>query len=213
MALRDIRDAAETLQPIYERSERRDGYVSLEVSPRVARDTQGTIEQARRLWQTVDRPNLMIKVPATAEGVPAVQQLIAEGINVNVTLLFSLAVYERVADSYVTALEARTRAGGDVSGVASVASFFVSRIDSSIDRLLALRMEAASSEHERAALSRVMGRTAIANAKLAYQRYLALFRGPRWLALAARGEKRSVCCGRARAPRMPRTATSSTSKS
>lgn len=189
IAVRDIRDAADTLRPAYEHSQRRDGYVSLEVSPKLARDTQRTIEQARRLWQAVDRPNLMIKVPATAEGVPAVQQLIAEGINVNVTLLFSQAMYERVAESYLAGLEARVRAGGDVSHVASVASFFVSRIDSAVDRLLSARMKAAVSEQEQAALSGVMGKTAIANAKQAYQRYLGLFRGPRWEALAAKGAK------------------------
>ena len=189
IAVRDIRDAADTLRPAYENAQRRDGYVSLEVSPKLARDTQPTIEQARRLWQAVDRPNLMIKVPATAEGVPAVQQLIAEGINVNVTLLFSQAMYERVAESYLTGLEARARGDGDVSHVASVASFFVSRIDSAVDRLLSARMKAAISEQEQAALSGVMGKTAIANAKQTYQRYLGLFRGPRWEALAARGAK------------------------
>ena len=189
LAVRDIRDAADTLRQPYEHSQRRDGYVSLEVSPKLARDTQRTIEQARRLWHAVDRPNLMIKVPATAEGVPAVQRLVAEGINVNVTLLFSQATYKRVAESYLAGLEARARSGGDVSHVASVASFFVSRIDSAVDRLLSAPMKAVISEQEQAALSGVIGKTAIANAKQTYQRYLGLFRGPRWEALAARGAK------------------------
>ncbi len=189
LAVRDICNAADTLRPSYENSQRRDGYVSLEVSPKLARNTHRTIEQARRLWHAVDRPNLMIKVPATAEGVPAVEQLIAEGINVNVTLLFSQAMYERVAEAYLTGLEARARAVRDVSYVASVASFFVSRIDSAVDRLLSARMKAAGSAQEQAALCRLMGKTAIANAKQTYQRYLRLFRGPRWKALAASGAK------------------------
>ncbi len=189
IVVRDIRDAADVLRPVYEHSQRRDGYVSLEVSPKLARDTQRTLEEARRLWRAVDRPNLMIKVPATPQGVPAVRQLIADGINVNVTLLFSQAAYERVVESYVAGVESLARDGGDVSRVASVASFFVSRIDSAVDRLLAARMKAASSTREQVLLSSLMGKIAIANAKQTYQKYLHLFSGPRWEALAARGAK------------------------
>jgi transaldolase/glucose-6-phosphate isomerase len=189
IVVRDIRDAADVLRPVYEHSQRRDGYVSLEVSPKLARDTQRTLEEAQRLWRTVDRPNLMIKVPATPQGVPAMRQLIADGINVNVTLLFSQAAYERVVESYVAGVETLARDGGDVSRVASVASFFVSRIDSAVDRLLSARMKAASSSREQVLLSSLMGKIAIANAKQTYQKYLHLFSGPRWEALAARGAK------------------------
>jgi transaldolase/glucose-6-phosphate isomerase len=189
IVVRDIRDAADVLRPVYEHSQRRDGYVSLEVSPKLARDTQRTLEEARRLWRAVDRPNLMIKVPATPQGVPAMRQLIADGINVNVTLLFSQAAYERVVESYVAGVETLARDGGDVSRVASVASFFVSRIDSAVDRLLSARMKAASSTREQVLLSSLMGKIAIANAKQTYQKYLHLFSGPRWEALAARGAK------------------------
>jgi len=189
IVVRDIRDAADVLRPVHEHSQRRDGYVSLEVSPKLARDTQRTLEEARRLWRAVDRPNLMIKVPATPQGVPAMRQLIADGINVNVTLLFSQAAYERVVESYVAGVETLARDGGDVSRVASVASFFVSRIDSAVDRLLSARMKAASSTREQVLLSSLMGKIAIANAKQTYQKYLHLFSGPRWEALAARGAK------------------------
>jgi len=136
LAVVDIRDAADILKPVYEQTRRRDGYVSLEVSPSLARDTEGTLEEARRLWKTVDRPNLMVKVPATPEGIPAIRTLIGEGINVNVTLLFAQAAYEQVAEAYIAGLEALAGRGGDVGGVASVASFFISRIDSAIDARL-----------------------------------------------------------------------------
>jgi transaldolase/glucose-6-phosphate isomerase len=189
IAVRDIRDAADVLSSVYERSQRRDGYVSLEVSPALARDTQGTIEEARRLWRSVGRPNLMIKVPATPQGVPAVRQLIGEGINVNVTLLFSQDVYERVAETYMAGLEDHAAAGGDVSRIASVASFFVSRIDTMVDALLQSRIRNSTDARQRILLSGLRGRVAVANARQAYQRYLRLFSGPRWDALAARGAR------------------------
>jgi transaldolase / glucose-6-phosphate isomerase len=188
-ALRDIRDAADVLRPLYERLNRRDGYVSLEVSPRLARDTERTLDEARRLWLAVDRPNVMIKVPGTAQGIPAMQRLIAEGINVNVTLLFSQAAYERVAAAYKAGLELLARNGGDLSRVASVASFFVSRIDTAVDQLLSARMSACTSEGERSELARMVGKVAIANAKQTYQRYLRLFGGERWEALIAQGAR------------------------
>ena len=137
LAIRDIQDAADILRPLYTRTSYRDGYVSLEVSPYLARDTESTLEEARRLWAAVDRPNVMIKVPATPEGIPAIRALIADGINVNITLLFSQAAYEAVAEAYIAGLEALATRGGDLSRVASVASFFISRIDTAIDAQIA----------------------------------------------------------------------------
>ncbi|MBA3884135.1 MAG: bifunctional transaldolase/phosoglucose isomerase [Acidobacteria bacterium] len=187
LAIRDIQDAAILLMPVYERTGRRDGYVSLEVSPVLAHDTERSIEEGRRLWAAIDRPNAMIKIPATDEGIPAIQALISEGINVNVTLLFSQDAYERAADAYMAGLETRATAGGDPGTVASVASFFVSRIDTLVDARLTERAAAAGTDAERARIRSLLGKVAIANAKLAYQRYLALVRGERWRRLADRG--------------------------
>jgi transaldolase / glucose-6-phosphate isomerase len=189
LAIRDIQDAADIFRPVYEHTRRGDGYVSLEVSPHLAHDTQGTVREARRLWQTVGRPNLLIKVPAAPEGLPAIEQLIAEGINVNVTLLFSQAVYERVAEAYIAGLERCAAQAGDVSQVASVASFFISRIDTAIDAQVTARLKAAKSAQERTLLHSLLGKVAIANGKLTYQRYKAIFRGARWEALAAKGAR------------------------
>lgn len=185
IAVRDIQDAADLLMPVYEESAGLDGYVSLEVSPHLAHDTRGTIAEARRLWERVDRPNLMIKVPGTKAGVPAVRELITEGINVNVTLLFSRQAYEEVAEAYIAAVEQRVKTRADVQRVASVASFFVSRIDTAVDAALE-RLAERSPEKKEAALA-LRGRIAIANAKLAYQSYLARFRSERWRKLAAQG--------------------------
>ena len=189
LAVRDIRDAADTLRSVYEETAARDGYVSLEVSPLLAFDTSGTLDEARRLWQAVGRENLMIKVPATTQGIPAIQQLIAEGINVNVTLLFSQEAYEQVAQAYVAGLEQFVATGGDVSRIASVASFFISRIDTAIDGLVAERLQSTTNAHEQGLLRSLAGRVAIANAKLTYQRYLEIFAGPRWQALARHGAR------------------------
>jgi transaldolase / glucose-6-phosphate isomerase len=187
LAIRDIRDAADLLRPVYESTARRDGYVSLEVSPYLARDTQGTIQEAKALWKSVGRENLMIKVPGTAEGIPAFQQLIGEGINVNVTLLFSQKVYARVAEAYVAGLEQFAARGGDVSKMASVASFFISRIDTLVDSIIASRLETAKDRVEQEQLKSLLGKVAIANGKLAYQHYLRFFGSARWKALAAKG--------------------------
>jgi transaldolase/glucose-6-phosphate isomerase len=187
IAVRDIQDAADVLKPVFEATHGRDGYVSLEVSPYLAHDTAGTLDEARRLWATVKRPNVMIKVPGTAEGVPAIRQLLAEGINVNVTLLFAREAYEHVVEAYLAGLEQRVAAGGDPRGVASVASFFVSRIDAAVDKVLDARIKASSSASERGRLEALLGKVAIANAKLAYERWGELFAGPRWEALRARG--------------------------
>jgi transaldolase/glucose-6-phosphate isomerase len=189
IALRDIRDAADALAPLYGRTEKRDGYVSLEVSPFLAYDTDGTISEARRLWKAVSRPNVMIKVPGTPEGLPAIRQLLSEGINVNVTLLFSQAVYEKVVEAYLAGLESRAASGADVSAVASVASFFVSRIDTAVDALLTTRIEKSTDPAETERLKALLGKAAIANAKLAYEIYEKLFAGPRWKALASRGAR------------------------
>jgi len=188
LAIADIRDAAGALRPVYDRTKGRDGYVSLEVAPTLAHDTAGTLEEARRLWAAVGKPNLMIKVPATAEGLPAIKQLIADGINVNVTLLFAVDMYERVADAFIAGLDARDAARKDISGVASVASFFVSRIDSTIDAKLAEKAAAAGPDEARR-LTALAGKAAIASARLAYHRYLHLFRTPHWQALAQRGAR------------------------
>ena len=187
LAIADIRDAAEILRPVYERTKRRDGYVSLEVSPFLARDTQATLNEARRLWKTVNRPNVMIKIPGTPEGIPAIQQAISEGININVTLLFAQSRYELVAQAYIKGLAQWAASGGDVGRVASVASFFVSRIDSMIDAMIKPRLKAPADESERARLKSLLGKVAIANAKLTYQLYKKIFSGPGWDKLAAQG--------------------------
>jgi len=187
LAIKDIQEAAAVLRPVYEETAKRDGYVSLEVSPYLAHDTQGTMEEARRLWKAVGRDNVMIKVPATAEGIPAIERLIGEGINVNVTLLFSLENYERVAEAYIRGLEALLARGGEPGKVASVASIFVSRIDTVLESIIYLRLTATASAAERGLLNSLAGNVAIANSKLAYHRYQQIYGGDRWHALAARG--------------------------
>ena len=184
LAVPDIQQAADELKPIYEQTKKLDGYVSLEVSPYRARDTDGSLSDARRLWKDVNRPNLMVKIPGTPEGIPAIEQLISEGININVTLLFSNEAYERVALAYLAGLERRD---GDLSGIASVASFFISRIDAAIDGMLQKELENMADEGEQQLAKSLMGKVAIANAKLAYVKYKELFSGPRWEKLKARG--------------------------
>jgi transaldolase / glucose-6-phosphate isomerase len=190
LAIEDIRHAADALRPVYEATKRRDGYVSLEVSPYLAMNTEATVAEARRLWRAVGRDNLMIKVPGTKPGLPAIRQLIGEGINVNITLLFSQEVYEEVVEAYLAGLEHLVSLGGDPAKVASVASFFVSRIDVAVDKLIeenTLQTDNAGHQHE--ALIGLRGKIAIANAKLAYQRYKRLFAGPRWEKLGAKGAR------------------------
>ncbi len=189
MAIPDIQDAADVLRPVYDETAGRDGYVSLEVSPKLGRDTQGTIAEARRLWTLVERENLMIKVPGTPEGIPAIGRLLAEGINVNVTLLFSQERYEEVAEAYLAGLEQLAARSGNLKTVASVASFFISRIDTAVDTLATARLKTATHADERALLQSVIGKVAIANARLTYQRYQEIFRGSRWQALADRGAR------------------------
>ena len=187
LAIRDIQHATDALRPVYDSTRRRDGYVSLEVSPYLARDTQGTLVEARRLWKAVARENLMIKVPGTAEGIPAFQQLISEGININVTLLFAQEVYARVAEAYIAGLEQLAARGGDVSRIGSVASFFISRIDNSIDAIVAARLKTAKSAQEQEQLKSLLGKVAVANGKQTYASYRKIFSGPRWQALATKG--------------------------
>jgi transaldolase/glucose-6-phosphate isomerase len=187
LAVRDIQQAADVLRPVYDETSRRDGYVSLEVSPFLAFYTAATVTEARRLWQAVNRENLMIKVPATAEGIPAIEQLIGEGINVNVTLLFAQDAYERVAEAYIAGLERYGASGGDLARVASVASFFISRIDTAVDSLVTDRLQSPAAVREQVRMRALSGKVAIANAKLTYQRYLEIFAGPRWQPLADRG--------------------------
>jgi transaldolase/glucose-6-phosphate isomerase len=187
LAVRDIQAAADALRPVYEQTGRRDGYVSLEVSPLLAHDEAGTLAEARRLWAAVGRENLMIKVPATPQGITALGQLVADGINVNATLLFARETHEQVAEAYLSGLERHAAAGGDLGRVASVASFFVSRIDTAIDGVIADRLAHGPDAREQALLRSLAGKVAIANAKLAYQRQQEIFAGPRWQALADRG--------------------------
>jgi len=187
LAVTDVQAAADTLRPLYDRLDGADGFVSIEVSPFLARSTEGTIAEARRLWAAVDRPNLMVKVPGTFEGVPAVRALTAEGINVNITLLFGIDMYQAVAEAFLAGLEERLASGKAISRMASVASFFVSRVDSAIDERIDARI--AAGEQEQAALAALRGRVAIANAKLAYQTYLELIASDRWRKLAREGAR------------------------
>jgi transaldolase / glucose-6-phosphate isomerase len=186
IAIRDVQDACDIFRPLYDESKHRDGYVSLEVSPLLANDTAGTIDEARRLWKAVNRPNVMIKVPATPEGVPAIRQLLEDGLNINVTLLFAQSAYEKVAEAFTAALEARAAKGQPINHIASVASFFVSRIDTLIDGKIDTMLKTATGD-AKALLESVHGTIAIANAKLTYKKYQELFGGPRWAALAAKG--------------------------
>lgn len=187
IVIRDIQDSADKLLPVYKATNKKDGYVSLEVSPTLARDTQGSIEEARRLWKAVGRPNIMIKVPGSPEGVPAVRQLTSEGININITLLFAQEAYIAVANAYIEGLEAAVKAGKDISGIASVASFFVSRIDSLIDSTIDTRLKTPKNAEEESLLKSLQGKVAIANAKQAYRFYQKMIAGERWKALAAKG--------------------------
>jgi transaldolase/glucose-6-phosphate isomerase len=186
LAIRDVQDACDIFRPVYDESKHRDGYVSLEVSPLLANDTNGTIEEARRLWKAVNRPNVMIKVPATPEGIPAIRQLLEEGLNINITLLFAQSAYEKVAEAFIAALEARAAKGQPVNHIASVASFFVSRIDTLIDSKIDALLKTAGGD-TKVLLESLHGTIAIANAKLTYKKYQELFGGPRWKALAAKG--------------------------
>jgi transaldolase/glucose-6-phosphate isomerase len=187
IAIRDIQGAADLLRPVYDSSKFRDGYVSLEVSPLLAHKTQETIDEARRLWKAVNRENVMIKIPGTPEGLPAIRQAIGEGINVNVTLLFAQEVYEKVAEAHIAGLEDLAKRGGNLNKIGGVASFFISRIDSLVDSLINEKLKATNDAQQQALLKSLLGKVAIANGKLTYQRYERIFSGPRWEALASKG--------------------------
>jgi transaldolase len=187
LVMQDIRTVADLLRPIYDRTNALDGYVSLEVSPELAHDTEGTISEARRFWQTVNRPNLMIKIPATPAGIPAVEQALTEGINVNITLIFSLDSYEAVTEAYLSALESRNAEGKDISRIASVASFFVSRVDTLVDKLLEDKIKASSDPKSQAHLKSLEGKAAIANARVVYQEFKRIFGSPRFETLKHSG--------------------------
>jgi transaldolase/glucose-6-phosphate isomerase len=187
IAIRDVQDACDIFAQVYKESNRRDGYVSIEVSPYLAADTQGTIEEARRLWKSVGRENVMVKVPATPEGIRAIRQLLEEGLNINITLLFAQSAYEKVAQAFLAALDARAAKGQDISHIASVASFFVSRIDSLVDSTIDEKLTTAANSSQKTLLESVRGKVAIANARLTYKKYQELFGSARWKALAAKG--------------------------
>jgi transaldolase len=187
LAIEDIQRTADLFLPFHDMLEGGDGFVSLEVSPHLAYDTSGTIYEARRLWATVNRPNVLIKVPATRQGLPAIQQLISEGINVNVTLLFSLPRYQQVAEAYLAGLEARLSQGKPIKGIASVASFFLSRIDVLVDSLLERKM--ADNGRFAKAIKALHGQTAIASARIAYQMYKGIYNTPRFRQLQAHGAR------------------------
>src|SRR5579871_5564460 len=189
VAIEDIQHAADVLRPVYDEFDGNDGFVSLEVSPYLAMDTKATIAEAERLWHDVRRKNLMVKVPATPEGLPAIEHLTGEGISINITLLFSQKIYVKVAEAYLAGLEKYIAKGGDPSHVASVASFFVSRIDTAVDKQLDEKIARANDPAEKERLAALKGKIAIANAKLAYQEYKHLFAGARWEKLAARGAR------------------------
>jgi transaldolase len=183
LAIKDVEDALDLLRPVWDEGKGQDGYVSLEVDPNLASDTAGTIEEAQRLHETIDRPNLFVKIPATKAGLPAIEEMIARGRSINVTLIFSLERYAEVAEAYIRGLERLAEAGGDPGKVASVASFFVSRVDTETDRRL----------DEMGGHDELKGKLAIANAKLAYQRYKEIFAGNRWEALSSRGATTQRC--------------------
>jgi transaldolase len=183
LAIKDVEDALDLLRPVWDEGSGQDGYVSLEVDPNLASDTAGTIEEAQRLHETIDRPNLFVKIPATKAGLPAIEEMIARGRSINVTLIFSLERYAEVAEAYIRGLERLVEAGGDPGTVASVASFFVSRVDTETDR----RLDEIGGHDE------LKGKLAIANAKLAYQRYKEIFAGDRWEALSSKGATTQRC--------------------
>ena len=187
LSQRDVRSAADEFRPLYESADGADGYVSLEVNPHLAHDTNGTIEEARRLWAALDRPNVLIKVPATDEGLPAIQQLISEGISVNVTLLFALTRYRQVAEAYIAGIESRVAQGKPAKHIASVASFFVSRIDALVDPLLEKSIAQGGKNIDLA--KKAHGQVAVASAKMAYQIYKEIFGSDQFKKLAAQGAR------------------------
>jgi transaldolase len=187
----DVRAAADVMRQVYERTNGEDGYVSIEVDPRIANKTHESIEAARRLWKTVDRPNVMIKIPGTPEGIPAIRQCLTEGININITLLFGIDSYTQVAHAFLDAMRTRTHQGLDCTRMASVASFFLSRVDTNVDTKLEQKLSGA--DGQRGEIESLFGKAAVANAKLAYERYLEIFKGPEFAELAKKGIRPQRC--------------------
>lgn len=187
LAIKDIQMAADVLAKVYERTGGKDGFVSLECNPLLANNTQGTIEETRRLWRLVDRKNAMIKIPGTPEGIPAIEQTTYEGININITLLFSLHAYDQTMEAYIRGLERRAAENKPIDNISSVASFFVSRIDTAVDKELERRIAQITDPDEKAKLQSLLGKIAIANAKVAYQRYKKIFHGARFAAMKQKG--------------------------
>ncbi len=185
----DVRACCDIFAPVFARTKGADGYVSIEVSPLLAHKTEETTAEARRLWQVVGRPNLMIKIPAAPESIPAIKQVLSEGLNVNVTLIFSIPSYKEVMSAYIEALEARASRGEAIDKIASVGSFFVSRVDVMVDKMLEVKIKSTNDAAEKARLQALLGKAAIANAKEAYHVFQETFSGPRWEALAAKGAK------------------------
>jgi transaldolase len=187
LVFEDIRNACDVFRPIYEKTNGLDGYVSIELPPNIARDTEQSIAEAKRYYREIGRDNVMVKIPGTPEGLAAVEKVIAEGINVNITLLFSVQSYVDTAWAYIRGLEARVKAGKDISKIASVASFFISRIDVKIDEKIDEQLEHVTELNKKAKLEEVKGKVAIANAKIAYQKYKEIIESDAWQALAAKG--------------------------
>jgi transaldolase len=201
LAIEDVREAADVFRAVFDSTEAGDGFVSLEVSPRLARDTDGSVAEARRLWKALDRPNVMIKIPGTREGWPAIERCLRDGININITLLFSVDHYRAVAEAYLSALEARLERGQPIDRIASVASLFVSRVDTEIDDRIHWRG---------GSVTALRGKVALAGARLAYATFLEITRSDRWRPCKRRAPNRSGCSGRARVPRTQITRTCST---
>lgn len=193
LTLTDVRESCDVFMPVYERTEGRDGFASLEVSPHLAYEAEPTVSEARRLFRALDRPNAMIKIPGTPAGLPAVEQCLSDGINVNVTLLFGVENYEQVARTYIAALEKRVSAGQPVNRIASVASFFVSRVDTLVDQKLQALMASSSNRTQRMYLRLLLGKAGIANAKVAYAKYRDIFSSARWKKLAEHGARVQRC--------------------
>ncbi|MCA1553982.1 MAG: transaldolase [Chloroflexi bacterium] len=189
IAFEDVGMAADVLRPVYDQTRGGDGYVSIEVLASLANDTQGSIRDAKRYWQTLNRPNIMVKIPATLEGLPAIEQSLCNGINVNITLIFSIERYLAVAEAYVRALEQRAEKGERVDQIASVASFFVSRVDSLADKLIEQKLSTAGDSAQKQTLQSLLGKVAIANSKVAYQHYKRIFEGERFAKLRAKGAR------------------------
>ena len=189
LAMTDVKTVADLLSPVYNQTNGQDGFVSIEVSPFLAHDTEATLAEVRRFWHAIDRPNLMVKIPSTPAGVPAIRQALSEGININITLIFSLENYREVAEAYLSALEERKTRGMNISHIASVASFFVSRVDVLVDKLLEDKLKAASAHNEQQQLLALQGKIAIANARVVYQEFKQLFSGQRFEALQQEGAR------------------------